>query len=250
MTFYVFARTMDDIADSPDLSPSEKTDRLEMFADIVAGGIQRPGYEAASAMAQSLSETGGNVQHCLDLAAAFCQDARQDRYDDWTALMAYCRLSAAPVGRYLLDLHGGGVDGYGPSDALCCALQVINHLQDCGDDYRTLNRVYLPGDWMDREGADVAMLGDSQISVQLRRVLDRALTSTEELLRESRGLPGGLSSRRLGMEAAVIQRIAEALVVKLYQQDPLARQVSLGRVQVGVCGVLGVFSGVFSARRA
>ncbi len=258
VTFYNFARAIDDIADSPALSPDEKRARLGGFAEVVKTGTLAAGYEKATAMAESLAGTGVTVQHCLDLVAAFCLDARQDstrgRYDDWAALMAYCRLSAAPVGRYLIDLHGGsrrssggggGMDAYAASDALCCALQVINHVQDCGDDYRTLGRVYLPSNWMDAEGADVSMLERGATSPELGRVLERMLDATDALLVASRGLPGQLRSRRLALEAAVIQRIAEALVAKLRREDPLAGRVSLGRFRVAVCGLLGVLTGIF-----
>lgn len=245
LTFYSFARAIDDIADTPTLSSSEKLERLNTFARVVQGGGVEPGYEKAAAMAESLAQTSVPPQHCLDLIQAFCQDATKSRCADWEELMAYCMVSAAPVGRYLIDLHGGSSDGAVPSDALCCALQIINHLQDCGDDYRTLGRVYLPESWMAAEGMDVTMLANPVTSPELRRVVDRALDATAALLEKSRSLPAGLYSRRLGMEAAIIQRIAEALVAKLRITDPLAGRVSLGRPRYGVCGLLGVLDGVF-----
>jgi squalene synthase HpnC len=253
VTFYNFARAIDDIADTPTLSADEKLERLSGFADVVKTGTLTAGYEKAAAMAQSLAETGITVQHCLDLVTAFCQDARQDssrgRYADWEALMAYCRLSAAPVGRYLIDLHGGEMNGYGPSDALCCALQVINHVQDCVDDYRTLGRVYLPSDWMEAEGTQISMLERGATSPELGRVLKRVLDATDELLVTSQELPGKIRNRRLAMEAAVIQRIAEALVAKLRREDPLAGRVSLGRFRYGLCGLLGVLNSVKTGHR-
>ena len=84
------------------------------------------------------------AQHCHDVLRAFRLDATKLRYRDWDDLMEYCRYSAAPVGRQLLDLHGESRDTWPASDALCAALQVLNHLQDCADDYRGLDRVYLP----------------------------------------------------------------------------------------------------------
>ncbi len=249
LTFYAFARAIDDIADTPTLSPSEKLERLGTFARVVRGGPDEPGYETAAAMAKSLARTGVTARHCLDLIAAFRHDADNSRYADWDALMAYCMLSAAPVGRYLIDLHGGSSDGYASSDALCCSLQVINHLQDCGDDYQTLGRIYLPGNWMTAEGAEAVMLSHPVTSPELRRVLDRTLQATDTLLEKSLHVSAGLHSRRLGMEAAIIQRIAEALAAKLRAEDPLAGRVSLGRFRYSLCGVLGGFDGVFRARK-
>ena len=63
--------------------------------------------------------------------------------------MDYCRYSAMPVGRFVLDVHGESRDLWPANDALCAALQVINHLQDCAKDYRELDRVYLPLDVLD-----------------------------------------------------------------------------------------------------
>ena len=75
-------------------------------------------------MRSSLLETEISIQHCLDLIIAFKRDATKFRYPDWSSLMDYCRYSAAPVGRYLIDLHGGSKTNYPPSDALCSALQI------------------------------------------------------------------------------------------------------------------------------
>lgn len=249
LTFYHFARAIDDIADSPTLSVMEKTERLGMFAEVLKNGTPVAGYEKAMAMSESLAATGVTSQHCLDLITAFRQDTCQNRYKNWDALMAYCMLSAAPVGRYLMDLNGGGTDGYHPSDALCCALQIINHVQDCGDDYDTLDRVYLPQDWMREHSAVVPMLGCKETSPELRRVLDRLLDATDQLLDTSRCLPSGLKSRRLGMEAAFIQRIAEALSRELRQDDPLANRMSIGPIRYGVCGLLGLFDCLFHSRQ-
>ncbi len=238
--FYAFARAIDDIADSPGLAPEDKIARLEGFEAALNGRNTDPAFAKGHAMVESLTETGVPPRHCLDLIAAFKQDAVKGRYRDWDDLMAYCRLSAAPVGRYLLDLHGGSRDGYGPSDALCKALQVINHLQDCQDDYRTLDRVYLPGDWMAGEGVKVEDLDREKCTAGLRRVIDKALDATEGLMAEARTLPKGLRSRRLAMESGVIVAIASALIGKLRRRDPLAGRVVLSKLELAGCALRGV----------
>ena len=103
--YYRFARNADDVADAADLSPEEKLRRLDRMAAVLDGANGREA-PAAAAMRPSLLETGIDPAHCHDLLDAFRQDATKTRYADWGELMAYCRLSAAPVGRYLLDLHG------------------------------------------------------------------------------------------------------------------------------------------------
>ncbi len=213
--FYAYARAIDDIADSPDLAPDEKIARLDGFARALTGGERDPAYAKAHAMRQSLDATGVTPRHCLDLVSAFKQDAVKGRYASWEELIDYCDRSAAPVGRFLLDLHGGSRDGYTASDPLCNALQVINHLQDCRDDYRSLDRVYLPLAWMRDEGADVADLDGTRTPPPLRRVLDRCLAATSDLLDVAERLPGGLRSRRLAMELSAILVIARTLVRRL-----------------------------------
>ena len=228
--FYRFARAIDDIADNPELPSDEKISRLEGFAAALGGGGEEDtAYATAHRMRRSLQDTEIPTRHCLDLIDAFKQDVVKNRYDDWPELIGYCLRSAAPVGRYLLDLHGGSRDGYGPSDALCNALQVINHLQDCRDDYLEMDRVYLPGDWMAEAGMQVTALGAGASSPELRRVLDRCLDATEELMDEARRLPAGLVSRRLAMESAAIISIADRLIVRLRQGDPLASRIELSK---------------------
>lgn len=245
--FYRFARAADDIADSPDLKPQEKIERLQGFESVVMGqGANDALFHKANMMAASLKQTGVSPRHCMDLLEAFKQDAVKSRYQNWPELMAYCRLSAAPVGRYLIDLHGGAKTGYWPSDALCAALQLINHLQDFGDDYRTLDRIYLPMDWMDEAGVDVDDLASYSTTPALRQVLDWTLLGVDSLLRDAAKLPGGLNSMRLGMEASVIIQIARALSNKLKTNDPLSGRVELSFLELAVCPLKGMTSGLLN----
>ena len=241
--FYAFARAIDDVADNPGLTPADKVARLDGFEDVLLGrASDEGGYKKAARMRATLAETGIAPRHCVDLLAAFKQDATKHRYGDWDDLMGYCILSAAPVGRFLLDLHGGSRDGYGASDALCMALQVINHLQDCQDDYRQLDRVYLPLDWMAAEGAAVEDLDAASTGPALRRVLDRALQGIDDLMVRARPLPDGLASRRLAMESAAILRIAERLSRLLARRDPLERRVELTKAEYLWCCLRGAVS--------
>lgn len=229
--FYAYARAIDDIADSAGLSAEDKIERLDRFERALLGRDR--GHDAALAKAHAMRRvlivTGISFRHCLDLISAFRQDALKRRYTDWSDLMDYCNRSAAPVGRFLLDLHGGSRHGYAPSDALCNALQVLNHLQDCQDDYRAIDRVYLPRDWLMEAGATVADLDRTAATPALRRVLDRCLDGVDVLLGEAARLPGELASRRLAAESGAILQIARSLSRSLRRQDPLARRVQLGK---------------------
>lgn len=238
--FYAYARAIDDIADNPALAPDEKVRRLAGFDRALSGETDDPAYAKALAVRRDLAAVGDTIRHCRDLILAFQQDATKLRYRDWGELMGYCRLSAAPVGRFLLDLHGSANAAYPASDALCHALQVINHLQDCQADYRALDRVYLPGDWLRAEGAAVADLDRPALTPGLRRVLDRCLDGCETLMAEARTLPRRLSSRRLGMESAAIVSLADRLIRRLRRGDPLATRVALSKPGAALTALGGV----------
>ena len=165
------------------------------------------------------------------------------RYENWDELIGYCQMSAAPVGRYLLDLHGESTKKYQASDALCNALQILNHLQDCKDDYVTLNRVYLPLDWMKHNGLEVECLDAPKSGPELNSLKHRVLDSTAELIHLAENLPTKLTSKRLAMEAGAILNLASRLEKKLRKKDPLAEAVKLSRSQY----VLGCLFGASKA---
>ncbi|MGH6913057.1 MAG: squalene synthase HpnC [Geminicoccales bacterium] len=238
--FYAFVRAADDIGDNPALDPEDKIARLDAFEQALIGPAEAAALPKAQALRASLAETGVSARHAQDLLAAFRQDATKLRYRDWPDLLGYCALSASPVGRYLLDLHGEPAELYAYSDPLCDALQVLNHLQDCQDDYRALDRVYLPLDGFAAAGIGVEALDQPRASPQLRQVLDRALDGVDQLLATARDLPRVLASRRLSAESGVIVAIALRLAAELRRRDPLAERVELRRPQLLLCGLEGL----------
>jgi len=240
--FYRFARQADDVADNPQLTAEEKLHRLDRMRAVLQGA---PGGDApaAAAMRASLRETGVTPQHCFDVLRAFSLDATKLRYRDWADLMEYCRYSASPVGRQLLDLHGESRDTWPANDALCSALQVLNHLQDCADDYRLLDRVYLPTEEMERFGVRVEDLVRPAATPGLRAVFDRLLDLTAGLVREARRLPGGVRSPGLRRECAVIVQLAERLTGRLRRGDPLAQRVKLRPVDFAASLFVGCWRG-------
>jgi len=239
--FYRFARNADDIADNPALAPDDKLRRLDRMAAILDGasGEDAP---AAAAMRASLAETGVTAQHCHDVLHAFRLDATKLRYRDWDDLMEYCRYSAAPVGRQLLDLHGESRDTWPSSDALCSALQVLNHLQDCAADYRALDRVYLPLEDLAKAGCTVELLEAPAASSGLRRVIDSLLDRTEDLIATARDLPPRVAARGLRWESAVIVALAGRLSRRLRQGDPLATRVKLSKNDFAAAFLTGILA--------
>ena len=239
--FYAFVRAADDIADNPELAPDEKVARLARFEAALTGPpTLAASLPKAAALRASLAATGVSPRHALDLLAAFKRDATKLRYRDWLDLLGYCALSASPVGRYLLDLHGEADELYRFSDPLCDTLQVLNHLQDCRDDYRALDRVYLPLDSFAAAGIGVEALDQAVTSPALRQVLDGVLDRVDALLTTAGELPRALRSRRLAAESAVILEIARRLARELRWRDPLAERVELSRPRFVLCGLLGV----------
>jgi farnesyl-diphosphate farnesyltransferase len=224
--FYTFARNADDIADSDLLSPDQKIARLDAMEAVLmgTGTAESP---SAERLKTSLAETGVPAIHARELLVAFRQDAVKNRYETWAALMDYCRYSAAPVGRHVLDLHGESRETWPASDALCAALQVVNHLQDCAGDLRSLDRCYIPQDWLAEFGAGTDDLARGKTGTGLRSVFDRMLTATDELNHAAAALPGLVKSRRLAVETAIIAGLARRLTARLRRGDPLAGRVKL-----------------------
>jgi hydroxysqualene synthase len=242
--FYRFARNADDIADNPELSAAEKIRRLDRMAAVLEGAVGADS-PAASAMRQSLAATGMTAQHCHDVLRAFRQDAEKRRYRDWEELMEYCRFSASPVGRQLLDLHRESRDTWPPSDALCSALQVLNHLQDCAEDFRLLDRVYLPTTDLAAAGTDATALTAAQSSLALRRVFDALLDRTTDLVDAASALAPRVAAPGLRCECAVITELAARLLRRLRRGDPLAARVGLGKTDFLAAFLVGIPRGIW-----
>jgi len=226
LAFYRFARAADDIADSPALGAADKLRGLDALeATLVAHGAAPD----ALPLREALQETKLTAQHALDLLTAFRLDVTKTRYEDWDELIDYCRYSAMPVGRFVLDVHGESKKLWPANDALCAALQIINHLQDCGKDYREIDRVYLPREALAAAGIDVSALAAPVASPALLRVISGLALRTTQLLRQSAGFSGGIADFRLALEVATIQGLAEGLTALLMRRDPLKDRVHFGK---------------------
>ena len=235
--FYAFARNADDIADSPLLAADDKVARLDAMEDVLLGR-RAGGSPSALLLRASLAETGVTADHAMELLVAFRRDATKLRYASWNELMDYCRYSAVPVGRHVLDLHGESRATWAPSDALCAALQVLNHLQDGSKDLAALDRCYLPADLLARHGAGVEDLRAPSASPGLRRVFDALLDECDTLNHSAGELPRRTRDRRLRLETGVIVGLSRRLAGRLRRGDPVARRVKLTRPDV-VASLLG-----------
>jgi len=246
LAFYNFVRTADDIADHAELRPGEK---LNLLARL-DGGLTGANREdvAAVQLRAALAERGLLPKHAQDLLAAFKLDVTKLRYRDWDDLISYCSLSAMPVGRFVLDVHGESHATWPANDALCAALQIINHLQDCRNDYLNLNRVYVPLNALAASGAAVEALGEPQASPALLACLHCLAERTERLLSKSDVFSGLIGDWRLALEVSVVNTLAHRLTRLLRARDPLRDRVHLRPPAVAALTIVGVLRG--ASRRA
>jgi hydroxysqualene synthase len=229
LAFYRFARAADDVADHESATPADKLRRLAAMRDTLDGVTDSDA--TALTLRASLKETAVPLTHAHDLLRAFERDVTKLRTDDWDDLIGYCRVSAMPVGRFMLDIHGESRALWAQSDALCAALQIINHLQDCAKDRRALDRVYLPLDIMARHGALLADLDAPAATPALRAVIADLAARCDDLLDEAAGFSAAIADWRLGVEVAVIAALARDLVVLLKGRDPLSQRVHHARAR-------------------
>ena len=256
MAFYRFARAADDVADNPVLNEAEKFRLLDGLEATLLG--KSDADSEALPLRRALADRKLGSGHALELLAAFRQDVTKSRYNDWDELMQYCRLSAMPVGRFVLDVHGEHRSTWGPSDDLCAALQVINHLQDCGKDYRAMNRVYVPLDVLTRHGARVEELGAAKASPSLRACLAELTAKTAALMPQAGELPRVVHDPRLSAETGVIVALANRILQLLAVRDPLSERVHLSKAVAlslaargtAVAVVGNISRALFGSRRA
>ena len=241
LAFYDFVRTADDIADHASLAASDKLDLLGRLESGLLGGNDADA--AAVRLRAALDRHGLSPKHAQDLIAAFKLDVTKLRYRDWDDLIAYCSLSAMPVGRFVCDVHGESRAVWPANDALCAALQIINHLQDCKDDYHNLNRVYIPQDALAASGSGAEALGGDCASPTLLECLHKLAARTGVLLSESDGFAAAIGDWRLGLEVSVINTLAHRLTRLLQMRDPLRDNVHLGVPSVAGRTLIGILSG-------
>jgi squalene synthase HpnC len=243
LAFYEFVRVADDIADHPTLSEQDKLSHLDRLENSLVGVAADESHGVA--LKTALAERGLSPRHAQDLLTAFRLDVTKRRYADFDDLIGYCTYSAMPVGRFVLDVHGESRSTWSANDALCAALQIINHLQDCAADYRDLDRVYIPLDAFAAEEISVEALGAARASPALRACIVKLARRTGALLDRSSEFSRLIRDRRLALEVAVIQTLAERLVRILQARDPLSEPVHLAKPAVAALGLSGIARGLW-----
>ena len=241
LAFYRFVRAADDVADNPSLPPDRK---LAIIDRLEATLLGRSEAEAdALPLRAALAASGLSARHALDLLKAFRRDVTNNRTRDFAELIDYCTYSAMPVGRFVLDVHGEDEALWPLSDAICAALQINNHLQDCAADYRRLDRVYVPLEDLAAHGIGPEALAQPSASPALRSCLRGLARRTRALLDEGTRLPEMITDPRLGLEIAVIVKLAERINDLLIDRDPLSENVHLSKAAAIATTILAVGSG-------
>jgi len=230
LAFYNFVRAADDVADHASAPADEKLQLLEQMRASLTG--ESDAVPEGVRLRTVLNERRLSPVHALDLLEAFRRDCTKLRYQGWDDLVDYCRYSAMPVGRFVLDVHGESQRLWPANDALCAALQVINHLQDCAKDYRELNRVYIPEPMLTAADITVAALAEGKANPALAGVISALARRNAELLEISRPFARGIRDGRLALEVDLIQTLADDLNRLLIHRDPLSQPVHHSKMDV------------------
>jgi len=241
---YAFARTGDDLADEH----ADREGLRALRAALLEHLDGQPSEPVAMLvdLAQSVTACGLDPGLLLSLLDAFEQDLTVTRYRDEAELRAYCRKSADPVGRLVLQVFGYRQPELLPwSDRICTGLQLVNHLQDMGEDFRQRDRIYFPTRDLERHGVDPGELGGDRASAGLRALVLEWCDRLGAEFREGWPLIGAVRGR-LRWELRAVLRGAAAVLdcIRKVDGDILAHHVRLSKPRrVGT-----VLGGLFSAR--
>jgi squalene synthase HpnC len=233
---YAFARFVDDIGDE---APGEADVRLGLLDqvdhELSALPDNPPTLGPVRGIAPLVNSGRVPVQHFRDLVEANRVDQRTSSYETFDDLLGYCRLSAAPVGRIVLHLAAAATSrNVSDSDAVCAALQVLEHCQDVAEDFRA-GRVYLPAADLQAEGVEPRDLAAAVTSDALRRVVARQVDRSRQLLVAGRPLLGHLSGwARVAVAGYLAGGLATADALAGAGYDVLPRTITPSRAKTGL----------------
>lgn len=217
---YQFAREADDIADEGDASEAERLEALQSYEDdllLIQAYIQaeRPLFKT---LQQVVRTHHLEVQSLLDLISAFKQDVVKTRYADFDELLDYCRRSANPVGRLMLQLYASDTAQHRDwSDQICTALQLINFYQDIAIDLQKhgqSGRIYLCQDEMQAAGITEQDLRHQRLDSAWQAFFLYNVARAEQLLLAGKPLGHHLAGR-IGFELRMIVASGERMIYKL-----------------------------------
>ena len=240
--FYFFARMADDIADHQKLSSNQKK-KILLFFDNAISKSKKTNNKILDKMIAKFKELPSGKKYSRNLLKAFMMDASNKKYKNWNDLLYYCKFSANPVGRFVIDAvnERKNIEKiYEASDSLCTALQIINHIQDCKKDFRQLNRVYIPDSFFRKYSLDKKTLRKSKSVENFERLKIEIVDNVLVSLRKTKLGLREIKSWRLRKETLIILNIAKRLCYLLKINDPLEKQIKLSRIDFIFCFFKGI----------
>ena len=238
---YGYARLVDNLGDEYPGDRLAALDWVEAQLDGLFAGAPR--HEAFVRLAPTVEQFGLDRGPFDGLLAANRLDQHKASYADFDELMEYCELSANPVGHLVLAVFEAATpDRLDASDQVCSGLQVLEHLQDVGEDAAN-GRVYLPADDMDRFGVDAEDLGAPVASASLRGLVAYEASRARAMLEGGRGLVASLRGpARLAVAGFVAGGLANLDALEAAGFEVLSRTRKAGPARV-----LGRLAGVYLA---
>ena len=193
---YWFARTADDFADEGNVSEKERLENLDKIEKRLSNSLNgKPGDEFDLALAETISSRKLSPENFYNLLKAFKQDVVKKRYTNFSEVLEYCKNSANPVGRLILELFDiRSEKAFQYSDNICTALQLTNFYQDTKIDFEK-RRIYFPEDEMEKFGVTENMFGINENTRNLQELVKFSIERTRELFLSGRHLFEYLSGR-------------------------------------------------------
>jgi len=226
---YAFARTADDFADEGDASAETRLSQLNDYEQFLLNAAdERPNEDPVFiALADVIKNDPLLVQSLQDLLIAFRSDVTTKRYQTATQLLQYCRYSANPVGRMILQLSGHASNqNLLYSDAICSALQLINFLQDINIDYQDKQRLYIPQDELRDFSVSELDIAQGQNSQQLTQLVNHQIDRAHSMLITGKPL-GRVLPGRLGLEIRITVSAGLQVIKALRQRNDIFSQPRL-----------------------
>ncbi|MDE0103698.1 MAG: squalene synthase HpnC [Bryobacterales bacterium] len=232
---YAFCRWADDLGDETG-DAAESVDLLTWWREqLHSMETRQPHHPVFVALRDTIGRHRLPLQDFDDLINAFLLDQSKRTYADLPELLQYCELSANPVGRIVLRMHGyADAERLALSDNICSALQLANHWQDVRRDW-DIGRVYIPERIMDRHGYSFAQLANDvnrrQASPQFRSTLKELAERAGLLFERGRPLAGTLRGR-LALEVDLFRHAGLQVLAKIRRQgfDTITKRPVIGRL--------------------
>ena len=245
--FYSFARISDDIADNNNLTSFKKLKILNFFDKSIKSS-KKSKIDFLDKIISLYEKFPKSKNYSRELLKAFTLDATKKRYKNWADLVSYCKYSANPVGRFFIYLtyknnnHSFENEKkiFECSDNLCTALQVINHIQDCKDDYLKHDRVYIPLDYFKKYSLNIEVLKAEKAPIDFIFLKNDLISETEKLLSRIEIGLNLIKDWRLRKETFIILNIAKRLCFLLKKDDPLLKKIKLSRIDLIICFIKGI----------